>query len=348
MTQPQTSFDVDAAAQQLIALMAADSTSGREEPAINAAETIAARLGFASMRLPAAPGRDNLLVTPTPFTPETAPTLVLCTHLDTVPPYIAPRLEPGVVHGRGACDAKGAAIAMIYALARARLTLGRDPRAACLFVVGEETDHVGARAFAASPLFSPQHIILGEPCGVRPAAGQKGLIKLRLTRTGKAAHSAFPELGDSAVHGLIRALDRLLAAPLPADHGAGETTLNIGQVSGGIAANVFAPEAEALVLIRCATSTDSIERTVRAALGPDITATILNRVEPRRFGVLGQKPGDTVSFNTDANELAPLGAELYLLGPGDMRCAHGPHELLTLTDLEAGIAAYAEIVCALA
>lgn len=340
-----TEADVARAMEGLVTLMAADSTSGREEPGVAAAEEVATRLGLETTRLEAAPGRDNLLIAPRGVT---EPRVVLCTHIDTVAPWIGPTRTEDGVHGRGACDAKGAAIAMIHALLVAERALGRAPTAACLLVVGEETDHVGARAFAAAPAVHPRHLVLGEPCGVHAALGQKGLLKLAVRADGRAAHSAYPELGRSAIHALVRALARLDAAPMPAEPGWGDTTVNIGLVSGGVAANVLAPAAEATVLIRCAAATRDVFAAVIAALGPDIDVTVLNRVEPRHFDPLpgphGEATAPAVPFNTDANELGGLGATLHLLGPGDMRCAHGPDEHLSLVDLAAGIAAYAEIL----
>jgi acetylornithine deacetylase len=336
---------LDLAMNDLVELMAADSTSGREEPGVAAAEGIAANLGLRATRLAAAPGRDNLLIAPQAVT---SPRVVLCTHIDTVAPWIGPTREADAIHGRGACDAKGAAIAMIHALLMAERHLGRAPEAACLLVVGEETDHVGARAFAAAPAVSPRHLVLGEPCGVHAAQGQKGLLKLSLVARGRPAHSAYPELGRSAIHMLVAALARLEAAQMPAEPGWGDTTMNVGLIAGGVAANVLAPSCDATVLIRCAAPTADVLDTVRAALGEEVEIAILNRVEPRHFdpfpGPTGSPQAPAVPFNTDANELAGLGASLHLLGPGDMRCAHGPDERLSRADLAAGIGAYASIL----
>ncbi len=332
------------AADHLMRLMAADSTSGREEPAVAVAATLAAELGLRAVRLPAAPGRDNLLVTPVGL--EGDPQVVLCTHLDTVPPFIPPTLSGAAIRGRGACDAKGAAVAMMHALATASAD-APGMRAACLLVVGEETDHVGARAFAAQPPFIPRRVILGEPCGLTPRAGQKGLLKARLSVKGTAAHSAYPELGSSAIHRLVERLAALLASTFPADPMLGDTTANVGLIEGGVAANVLAPEASAVLLVRCAAPCEAVLAHVASVLGDGVALDLLNRVEPIAFSPLPGEAAPAVPFNTDASDLGRLGACLHLLGPGDMRCAHGPDEHLELDQLDAGISAYAQLLRAL-
>lgn len=335
---------VSTAVSQLVRLIAADSTSGREEPAVAVALAIAGELGLPAVRLPAAPDRDNLLIGP----PDAA--VLLCTHIDTVPPFIAARVEDGRVWGRGACDAKGVAIAMMHALELARATLGADTPAACLLVVGEESDHLGAKAAVASGRLSPRHILLGEPCGMRPATGQKGLLKIKVSASGKSGHSAYPEVGSSAVHRLIDALHALVHTAWPKDPSLGETTINVGEIRGGVAANVIASSAEATLLLRCAAPVDAVLAAVDdvlAAVGHEVVATELSRSEPIDFDPLGLRPGPAVPFNTDASILLELGARISLLGPGDMRCAHSEREHLAIADLSEGITRYAEAIARL-
>jgi len=321
------------AVDQLLRWCAADSTSGREAPGVDVAAAIADELGLACERLPAAPGRDNLLIG------ATQPEVVLCTHIDTVPPFIAPRLEDGVVWGRGACDAKGVGVAMLHALA-----LAQSSRAAVLLVVGEESDHLGAKEVVRLGRFAPRHIVLGEPCGMQPAYGQKGLLKLRLRAHGLAGHSAYPELGTSALHVLIDALHHLRHEPLPSDPALGATTVNVGQLSGGIAPNVIAPSAEATVLIRCAAPASAVLEAARGLVGAGVEVEELGRAEPIDFDVLGDTPGPAVPFNTDAGHLAALGAKMSLMGPGDMRCAHSAREHLAVKDLVEGIGRYVAVL----
>jgi acetylornithine deacetylase len=328
------------AVAHLVRLVDAPSLSGQEAPAIDEAQRIASELGLSSERMAVAPGRENLLVG------DAAPKVILCTHLDTVPPFIPARRDATHVHGRGSADAKGVAIAMMYGLATLHAD-GHGAGIACLFVVGEETDHAGAKAAAVSRL-RPTHIVLGEPCGLVPARAQKGLLKLTLSASGTAGHSAYPELGASAIHRLLEGLQALRAAPLPADVELGTTTLNVGQISGGTAANVIAQEASALVLIRCAAPVDSVLNEVHGRLPEGVAAKEIGRAEPVGFSCAGEPGGPTVPFNTDAHSLAPLGAEMLLLGPGDMRCAHAAAERLSLSDLADGILAYARIAARLA
>jgi acetylornithine deacetylase len=330
-----------AAVDQLIRFIAADSTSGREEPGVAIAMAIAGELGLPATRLAAAPGRDNVLIG------HQKPAVLLCTHLDTVPPFIPARLQHDVVWGRGACDAKGVAIAMLHGLDLALGLLGPDTALACLLVVGEESDHIGAKAIAAEGRLTPRHILLGEPCGMAPAIGQKGLLKLRLSATGKSGHSAYPEVGSSAIHRLVDTLSAVVHARWPSDPSLGETTVNVGEISGGVAANVIAASASATVLFRCAAPVDAVLAALSdllAATCPDIDATELSRSEPIDFDALGQDPGPAVPFNTDASYLLGLGARVSLLGPGDMRCAHSDNEHLSVADLRDGITRYAEAI----
>ncbi len=327
------------AVQQLARFVDADSTSGREEPGVALALELASELGLPARRLPAAPGRDNVLIGP-----ETA-RIVLCTHLDTVPPFIPSRVEDDTLWGRGACDAKGVAIAMLHAVDTVlRLDPRHAPSVACLLVVGEETDHLGAKAIVGNATLQPTHILLGEPCGMTPAIGQKGLLKIQVEALGKSGHSAYPEVGVSAIHALVRALHALLEAELPGDPSLGNTTLNIGEIHGGLAPNVIAPAARATLLARCAAPVDAVLAAIRAALGPTLQVTELSRSEPIDFFTLDHPPAEAVPFNTDASILLELGAKVALLGPGDMRCAHSEREHLRFSALAEGISRYAEAI----
>lgn len=329
---------LEQALSQLARLVDVDSTSGREAPAVPVIMAIAAELGLPAQIMAAAPGRDNVYVG------APAPAILLCTHYDTVPPHLPARRDATALWGRGACDAKGVAVAMLHGLVLAARAAPTLP-AGCLLVCGEETDHIGAKAAVASELWRPRHVILGEPCGMAPAIGQKGLLKIAVSATGQSGHSAYPELGTSATHRLITGLNALLNAALPADKALGATTVNVGEIHGGLAANVIAPAAEALVLIRCAAPVDSILAAVKDILGPDLVVSERSRSEPIDFDTLGSTaPGAAVPFNTDASILAALGVPVALMGPGDMRCAHGEREHLTHVDLAEGIERYAEAI----
>lgn len=327
--------ELERAAAALMRLIDADSTSGREAAAVPVIEGIAGEIGLPSEVQSAGEGRDNVYVG------QPQPELLLCTHYDTVPPFIPARMDGGTIWGRGACDAKGVAVAMLYGLHIARRTAPAIA-AGCLLVVGEETDHLGARAAVRSRRYAPRHIVLGEPCGMQPSIGQKGLLKLRLSCRGKSAHSAYPELASSAVHRLVGALSMIIATRLPQDDTLGRTTVNVGQLTGGVAANVIAPSAEALLLIRCAAPVDAILAAIKDLAGPGVTVTEVSRSEPIDFDTLSaDECGPAVPFNTDAGILSALGAPITLMGPGDMRTAHGDGEHLTMADLAEGIERYA-------
>ncbi len=328
--------ELERAIEHLVSLVNAPSVTGNEAPAVDEAERIARdALGLPVLRMEAKPGRDNLLIG------DANPRVILCTHLDTVPPHIDASVDATHVRGRGACDAKGVAIAMLYATARVaqREDCGG---LACLLVVGEESTHCGAMAAAASDL-EPKHIVLGEPCGLDPALAQKGLLKLRLEAKGSTGHSAYPELGISAVHRLLDAIERLKRVDLPSDPSLGPTTMNVGRIEGGVAANVIAPSAEAILLFRCAAPVDAILAEIRSRIGSLVSLKELNRAEPYAFDVLGLPPGPAVPFNTDAHTLLEMGAAMSLLGPGDMRCAHSAREELSFEDLAEGILAYERV-----
>ena len=328
---------LERAAQDLVRLVDRASPSGAEAPAVDEAEAIARDLGLPTRRLPVAPGRDNLLVGD-----AQDPRVLLCTHLDVVEPHVPASRDESHVMGRGSADAKGQAVAMLHALSLlARESLGS--RAACLLVVGEEQDHAGALAALESGL-APAYVILGEPCGLDPAPAQKGALKLRLTAAGVAGHSAYPDVGVSAVHRLVSALGRLLSEPLPADSALGETTVNVGTLSGGLAANVIAPSAEALVFVRCGAPVEAVLAAIHSRLDGLVGVHELTRCEPLEFHTAELRPGEAVPFNTDATALRPLGATMMLMGPGDMRCAHSERERLALADLRAGIEAFAQMV----
>src|SRR6202044_2433443 len=197
------------------------------------------------------------------------PVVTLSTHMDTVPPFIASREDDEFIWGRGACDTKGIIASMIHAV-EALLAAGQR-NIGLLFVVGEERNSAGAYHAAKNPRGS-RFIINGEPTSNRLALGSKGVLRYEVCATGKMAHSAYPELGDSAIHKLIDALADIRRIVLPVDDLLGPSTLNIGTISGGRAPNVVADEARADVMIRLvgdsAGTKAALERAVegRAAL----------------------------------------------------------------------------------
>jgi acetylornithine deacetylase len=341
------STDADDPVALAVALMAAESTSGAEGPAVDAAERWLAARGWRVTRIPVSPGRDCL------FAEGARPAeVVLSTHLDTVPPYSPPRLEGDRLLGRGACDAKGIAAAM--AVAAGRLRDGGVP-VGLLFVVGEETAHDGAHAAdAARPRVAPRAraLVNGEPTESRLALGTKGALRFVLRAEGRAAHSAYPHLGDSATRRLVRLLADLERLALPEDPLLGATTLNVGGLAGGVADNVIAPWAEARCMARLVTPAADLrallDRWLAAhpeAAGPDgARASIAYgvTVPPVRLGTVPGFETAVMAYATDVPALASWGTP-YLFGPGSIHVAHTDHEYVEVAELRAAAGAYARI-----
>jgi acetylornithine deacetylase len=268
------------------------------------------------------------------------PEVVLTTHMDTVPPFIPSSEDAEHVHGRGACDAKGAIAAMLGAAAR---LLEAGVRGfGLLLVVGEETDSAGAVAANREPPRGARFLIDGEPTGNRLAVGSKGALYLAVEATGTTAHSAYPELGDSAIDRLLAALARVREVPLPSSPELGATTLNIGTLSGGRAANVVADRARAELMVRTVGDTGRLRRDLVAALDP-ARVTELREVPAVRLRALPGFATTTVSYTTDVPRLGAWGEPL-LLGPGSIHVAHTAEERVAKSELAAAADLYVELV----
>jgi acetylornithine deacetylase len=323
-----------------VQLMSIDSTSGREGEVIAWLDRFLAERGWRTQRIPVSEGRDDLYATVVD-----APLVTLSTHLDTVPPYIVPRVDNGRILGRGSCDAKGIAAAMICAAERLR-----DARlpVAMLFVVGEEVTHDGAHAandaFAAGVVPTTNRVLInGEPTESTLAVGTKGAIRVVARTTGVAAHSAYPHLGHSATRDLVHLLADLDDVQFPSDELLGDTTVNIGGLSGGVADNVLAPWAEGRLMVRLVTPPAEVEAIIerwaegRAQLewGPV--------VPPVRLGVVPGFDTSVAAFATDIPALSNWGTP-YLFGPGSIHVAHRDDEFLDIAELEKSVASYERLV----
>src|SRR5579872_603226 len=192
------------------------------------------------------------------------PAVVLSTHMDTVPPFIPSREDDQYIYGRGACDAKGIIAAMIAAAEK--LIENGTRNFGLLFVVGEERNSAGAEAAARSPR-GTKYLINGEPTESKVALGSKGILRYEIVATGKMAHSAYPELGDSAIEKLLDALDAIRKMPVPQDSVLGKTTVNIGTISGGRAPNIIPDAAKAELAIRLVNDGRKVDQALRAAIG---------------------------------------------------------------------------------
>jgi acetylornithine deacetylase len=271
-------------------------------------------------------------------TPGETPDLVFSTHMDTVPPCIPFTEDAEFLHGRGVCDAKGilaAQVAAAEALRAAGFRIG------LLFVSGEERDSAGAKVANLAPKGN-RFLINGEPTDNRLALASKGALRAAFKCTGKMAHSAYPELGESAVHKLVEVLGKVLAMPLPQLEGIGPSTLNIGQIHGGHAPNVIADKAEAQVLVRTVTDSAQVRAALLEVAGDLATVEFTLDTPFVRLRAVEGLPTMVAKFSTDIPALSNWGEPL-LLGPGSIHVAHTPHEKIAKKELLEAVDLYIKV-----
>jgi acetylornithine deacetylase len=271
------------------------------------------------------------------------PEVVLSTHMDTVPPFISSSEDDLFLYGRGACDAKGIMAAQLAAVERLREA---GVAAALLFVVGEERDSAGAREANLHPKGS-RFLINGEPTDNRLALASKGALRADVRAHGTMAHSAYPELGDSAVHKLVRALDRLLDLELPHVEGIGSSTLNIGIIEGGRAPNVIADAASAAVLVRLVGPSQETRQAIEQAVAGLAEVEFTLEIPFMRMRQVDGLDTMVAAFTTDVPALTNWGEPL-LLGPGSIHVAHTPFEKIAKKELLAAVDLYFELAQRLA
>ncbi len=269
-----------------------------------------------------------------------SPRILLCTHQDTVPPLLPVSEDDLYLYGRGACDAKGIMAVMIRAVAE------MDPpaRASCglLFLVGEETNSAGAEAANSLPV-RPDFIIVGEPTENKLGLGHKGFIVIRVLARGRAAHSGYPHMGESAVLKLLDVLQRLRGLTLGEDRVMGPTTLNIGRMQGGVAANVIPDHAWAEISIRSTLPSGEVLDRIRAVAAGDAEVEALTVSEPQRLHTVPGFETVVLSYGTDIPHLRNFGRPL-LLGPGSILDAHTDRERIAKADMEAALGLYHRLV----
>jgi acetylornithine deacetylase len=266
------------------------------------------------------------------------PELVFSTHMDTVPPYIHFSEDAEFMYGRGVSDAKGILAAQVAAAEALR---AEGFRIGMLFVSGEERDSAGARAANLTPKGS-RFLINGEPTDNRIALASKGALRAVFKSTGKMAHSAYPELGDSAIHKLVQVLAKLLAMPLPELEGIGPSTLNIGQIHGGHAPNVIADKAEAQVLVRTVTDSAQVRAALKKIAGDQAEVEFTLDTPFVRLRAVEGLPTMVAKFSTDIPHLSKWGEPL-LLGPGSIHVAHTPREKLAKKELLEAVELYVKV-----
>jgi len=270
--------------------------------------------------------------------PGQIPDLVFSTHMDTVPPYIPFSEDADFIYGRGVSDAKGIIAAQVAAAERLR---AEGFRVALLFVSGEERDSAGAKVANDAPKGS-RFLINGEPTDNRLALASKGSLRAVFRSSGKMAHSAYPELGDSAVHKLVAVLGRLLKLDLPFTEDVGPSTLNIGQLHGGHAPNVIADKAEAQVLVRLVGDSAPVRAALIQAAGDLAEVDFTLEIPFVRLRAVDGLPTMVAKFTTDIPQLSNWGEPL-LLGPGSIHVAHTPHEKLAKRELLDAVELYIRV-----
>jgi acetylornithine deacetylase len=320
-------MDPIALARQLIPIA---SPTGSEAAASRFVAELLRASGYLVREQEVSAGRHNVYAT------LGRPLVVFSTHLDVVPPDLPFREDEVHLHGRGSCDAKGIAAAMIAAAEGLRAA--GESRVGLLFTVGEETDSDGAKA-ARSLEPKGRYLINGEPTENRLAVGQKGCLGLRLKALGRAAHSAYPEEGESAIERLLDTLARVRSLSWDTDSLLGRTTLNVGRVGGGVAANVIPAEAWADLLFRTVSPGDAVRSTVGRALARGVTMEITIDTPPTRSSPLPGWEWTVVSFSSDLPHLREWGTG-YQLGPGTIRVAHTDQERLAKQDLVTAVELY--------
>ena len=286
-------------------------------------------------RIPVAPHRFNVLAA------WGQPLITLSTHIDTVPPFFPSREDETHIWGRGSCDTKGIIASMIFA-AGELLDEGLS-NIALLFVVGEERNSAGATVAALHPRGS-KFLINGEPTENKLALGSKGALRLEMVASGRMAHSAYPELGESAILKLLDALNTVRQLPLPTDKILGASTLNIGTINGGRAPNVIADRASAEVFIRLIDNGDSTRAAVSEAVDGKVDLREVLSVPAVHLGSLPGFETTVVAFTTDIPTFGDSWGQPYLLGPGSIHVAHTSEERIPKREILEAIQIYKRMV----
>jgi acetylornithine deacetylase len=323
-------LDVVALARELIDI---DSTTGREgEVAARLAGVLRDR-GYSVLEQPvgvANSGRCNVIAA------AGEPLVVFSTHFDCVPPFIPSRVEGDVLYGRGACDAKGILAAQVAAAERLRAE--GDTRVGLVFVAGEERGSDGA--LAANAIASPSRFLInGEPTDNRLGVATRGVYRVRLRTHGRAAHSGYPELGESAIEKLVDVLVSLRRAEWPSDASLGTTHYSVGMVKGGVAPNVVPPEAEAEIIFRTVGDHDAVRKTLTAVVQQRADIEEVLEVPPAFCHVEDGFDRAVFAYTTDIPLLTAWGTPL-LLGPGSIHVAHTDREHIAISELMRGVDLY--------
>lgn len=315
-------------------LISIPSISGDEKKVAEFLAEYLKAAGFEVELQEAAEGRPNV------YARRGDPDVVLSTHTDTVPPYVEFREDDEFIYGRGACDTKGIIAAMLKA--GEALIASEVTDFGLLFLVGEEAGSVGARVANSMPNRC-RYLINGEPTESKLALGSKGALRVILRASGRAAHSAYPQMGESAIEKLLDVLNDLRRAELPLDETLGASTMNIGMIKGGVAANVIPPDAEAELMFRVVTSNESLKRIIEGVARSRVEIEYTFGCDPVFTERLAGFETTVVAFTTDIPALTSWGKPL-LFGPGSILDAHTPGERIAKQDIVRAVEAYRKMV----
>jgi len=325
-------MDIAAFTRQLVDI---ESITGNEATVGHFLEQELRKLGYESRRMPVEGERANVWAT---SPAESNPAIAFSTHMDTVPPFIPSSEDDQKIYGRGSCDAKGIIATQIAA---AELLKQEGIHVGLLFLVGEERDSAGAKV-ANQHANGSRFLINGEPTENRIAIASKGSLRVRLTASGRMAHSAYPELGDSAINKLIEALHLLQKMKLPSDPEIGPCTMNIGVIEGGRAPNVIADQARAQLLYRLVAPAEQLKREIFETVGRLAQVEFTLEIPAVRLRTFEGLPTMIAAFTTDIPALSNWGQPI-LIGPGSIHVAHTEREHVNKSDLQAAVQLYCDI-----
>jgi acetylornithine deacetylase len=311
-----------------------DSTTGREGETGRWLAAFLRQRGYQVTEQPVSDGRFNVYAHS-----GASPAIVFSTHFDCVPPFFPSSEERGLVFGRGSCDAKGIVAAQVTAVERLRAA--GETRAGLLFVVGEERGSDGARVANQCAPEGVRFLVNGEPTDNRLGAATRGLLRVRLHAKGRAAHSSFPELGDSAIDKLLDALMVIRGVALPDDPLLGRTHYTVGLIEGGVAPNVVSPHASAELLFRTVGEGAKVREALRVVEGLVGIEHVLDIPAVRMHTLSGFETA-IFPYTTDVPQLTSWGTPI-LVGPGSIHVAHTDHEHISVDELVAAGGIYEAI-----
>ncbi len=312
-----------------------ESITGNEATVGHFLEQELRKLGYNSRRIAVKGERANVYAT---SPQEPSPAIVFSTHMDTVPPFIPSSEDDQKIYGRGSCDAKGIIATQIAAAERLKqdgIFVG------LLFLVGEERDSAGAKV-ANQQANGCKFLINGEPTENRIAIASKGSLRVQLTAAGRMAHSAYPELGDSAINKLIEALHRLRHMELPSDPEIGPCTMNVGIIEGGRAPNVIADQARAQLLYRLVGPAKNLRDEIVSTIHDLAKVEFTLEIPAIRLRTFEGLPTMVAAFTTDIPALSNWGQPM-LIGPGSIHVAHTEGEYVEKKQLNEAVDLYCQV-----